>query len=139
MSPRPSRLACSTSEASVSVAWIAFAKQLASEIFIPKSMRSYFMPIELTLYVTSNWRAREASGEKGGFRRWIPIQLSLNPEIQSYNGYGISRFAERYTRGFGTYRQTCRRRGQTAVATNRRAMSYASSHSAKNGGGAANQ
>lgn len=40
------------------MAWIAFAKQLASEIFIPKSMRSYFMPIEFTLYVTSSWRTR---------------------------------------------------------------------------------
>lgn len=53
-SPLPP-VTCSTSDARVSVACIALAKQLASEIFIPKSMRSYFMPIEFTPYVTSSY------------------------------------------------------------------------------------
>lgn len=49
-------LTCNTSDASVFVPWIAFARQLASEIFIPNSMRSYFMPIDFTPYVRSSFR-----------------------------------------------------------------------------------
>lgn len=50
------QVTCNTKEHNVFVAWMALARQLASDIFIPKSMRSYFMPIEFTPYVTSSWR-----------------------------------------------------------------------------------
>ena len=48
------RLELSTSVVRFSALTMHLARQLASEIFMPNSMRSYFMPIFLTPYVTSS-------------------------------------------------------------------------------------
>lgn len=113
---KPAPLTCSTSEARVSVAWMAFAKQLASEIFIPKSIRSYFIPIELTLYVTSSWRAREVSGGGAvGDGRLPPVERLLSIEMQSYVHKECLSLLSTYIRGIANIWYSCRCRGGRVV------------------------